>query len=91
MSFLFSILFLIYLLIGTLVTLGLLVLQVWRGVMLFDMSENGETPFRYKVSYFLVMNSLFPLFYIVFIQEIGDVIKSFKSTHYGQTTRLAKQ
>lgn len=90
MSFIFTMLLVIYLVIGSLVTLGLLGLQLWRGAMLFDMSENGETPFRYKVSYFLVMWSIFPIFYIAFIKEILALVASVRNGEQSNLS-LAKQ
>lgn len=55
---------------GFLSTLYVLISYFINGYTVFDESKKTEMPFRFKVSYVLVMSAIFPFFYGVFIKEV---------------------
>ncbi|MGI3003758.1 hypothetical protein ACRTDJ_11865 [Shewanella algae] len=56
--------------LGAIATLYMIGFFLYSGVTIFDNGQKKEMPFRYKVSYVLVVAALMPYFYIVFIKEL---------------------
>lgn len=63
-------------LIGKVVTLYVLINYFVNGYTVFDGTKKTEMLFRFKFSYVLVMSTLFPLFYGVFIKEVVTLNKN---------------
>ena len=59
-----------YLTVGMVLTLYTIIIYFFTGIQLFDEPIPGKTPFRYKVSYVVVIFFMLPVFYIVFLKEI---------------------
>lgn len=62
-----------YVLIGSVVTLYVIVFYFFTGVTIFEGEKKSVMPFRYKVSYVFVTSILCPLLYIAFIDEITSL------------------
>ncbi|MGF1692463.1 hypothetical protein [Photobacterium kagoshimensis] len=67
-----------YAYIGILATLYVVVFFILTGVTVFEGQEKGFMPFRYKVSYVLVMCAIFPCVYIAFFYEIVSLRKIYE-------------
>lgn len=59
-----------YLFVGTIATLYAVGFFFVTGITIFDEGKKREMPFRFKISYVLVMLSLLPYFYMAFAKEI---------------------
>ncbi|WP_133405643.1 hypothetical protein [Parashewanella tropica] len=71
-----TLLFLIYLLIGSVLTLYVVISYFINGYTVFDAPRKPAIPFAHKVSYVFVMLNIFPYFYVAFLKEIFSLHKN---------------
>lgn len=90
MEELLSELIIYYLAVGGLVTLYVVVFFVLTGVTFFDQGAKQKMPFRYKVSYLMVMLILLPYFYAVFGREIACLWSDYRSARQSATSRMLR-